>query len=99
MPEPENCPSNVAVIGSYILRPESLQQLSLKQTGAGGEVQLSDAMAHMIGEMPFHGLKFDGRRFDCGDKVGFLEANLAFALDRDDMREALKSRIGELLLS
>ena len=98
-PKPSEAPSNIAVIGRYILQPEIFDLLALKETGAGGEIQLTDAMAKMIGRTPFHGVKFDGRRFDCGDKVGFLEANLAFALDREDMREALKSRIGELLLS
>ena len=85
-----NAPSNLAIIGRYILMPEVFEHLSKKNTGAGGEIQLTDALAKMVNSTPFYGLRFDGRRFDCGDKVGFLEANLAFALDRDDMKEAVE---------
>lgn len=60
------------------------------ERGAGNEIQLTDAMAKMIGEMPFHGLRFAGRRFDCGDKAGFLEANIACALARPDMAPAVR---------
>jgi len=98
-PSPEKAPSTQAVIGRYILQPEIFDHLTAQEAGAGGEIQLTDAMAKLIGQQPFHALKFEGRRFDCGDKVGFLEANLAFALNRDDMREALKTKIGELLLA
>lgn len=98
-PDPEKAPSTQAVIGRYILQPEIFDQLAEQDPGAGGEIQLTDAMARLIGQQPFHALRFEGRRFDCGDKVGFLEANLAFALNRDDMREALKTKIGELLLA
>ncbi len=98
-PSPEKAPSTQAVIGRYILQPEIFDHLIAQEAGAGGEIQLTDAMAKLIGQQPFHALKFEGRRFDCGDKVGFLEANLAFALNRDDMREALKTKIGELLLA
>mgnify|MGYP001284700011 CR=1 FL=1 len=81
-----NAPSNLAIIGRYILMPEVFDHLAEKHPGAGGEIQLTDALAKMVNSMPFYGLRFEGRRFDCGDKVGFLEANLAFALDRDDMK-------------
>ena len=60
---------------------------NVSDVGAGGEIQLTDAMAKMIGHIPFHGLRFEGRRFDCGDKIGFFEANLAFALERDELRD------------
>jgi UTP--glucose-1-phosphate uridylyltransferase len=92
-------PSNLAVIGRYILMPEVFRELERQETGAGGEIQLTDAMARLIDRQPFHGLAFEGRRFDCGDKLGFLEANIAFALARDDLgpgtRDMLK-RLGEM---
>jgi UTP--glucose-1-phosphate uridylyltransferase len=94
-PEPETAPSTLSIIGRYILHPKVFDYLELQQRGAGGEVQLTDAMAKTIGQVPFHGLRFEGQRFDCGDKVGFLAANVVFGLDRedlaDDFREALKS--------
>jgi len=94
-PEPEVAPSTLSIIGRYVLLPEVFRELDRQERGAGNEIQLTDAMAHTIGRAPFHGLRFEGRRFDCGDKVGFLEANLAFALARDDLagqvREVLAS--------
>lgn len=87
-PAPADAPSTLSVIGRYILQPEIFAHLSAHERGAGGEIQLTDAMAKMIGVTPFHGLLFEGERFDCGDKIGFLEANLAFALDRDDLRDS-----------
>ena len=84
-PEPAKAPSRLAVIGRYILLPEVFEHLALQQTGAGGEIQLTDAMAKMIGHSAFHGLRFAGRRFDCGSRLGYLEAILACALERDDL--------------
>jgi UTP--glucose-1-phosphate uridylyltransferase len=84
-PAPAKAPSNLAVIGRYILDASVFAELDRVERGAGNEIQLTDALARMIGSVPFHGLRFEGTRFDCGDKVGFLHANLAFALDRDDM--------------
>jgi UTP--glucose-1-phosphate uridylyltransferase len=84
-PAPDKAPSNVAVIGRYILEPSVFEHLDRQNRGAGGEIQLTDALATLIGRSPFHGLRFDGKRFDCGDKVGFFEANLAFALARQDI--------------
>ena len=84
-PDPSEAPSRLAIIGRYVLMPEVFEHLAKFETGAGGEIQLTDAMAKMIGHIPFHGLRFEGRRFDCGDKIGFFEANLAFALERDDL--------------
>lgn len=84
-PDPANAPSTLSIIGRYVLMPSVLHHLANLERGAGGEVQLTDAMARMIGEGPFHGLRFEGHRFDCGDKAGFLEAQIAFALKRPDL--------------
>lgn len=86
-PKPSDAPSQLAIIGRYILMPEVFEHLSKFERGAGGEIQLTDAMAKMIGQIPFHGLRFEGRRFDCGDKIGYFEANVAFALGRDELRD------------
>jgi UTP--glucose-1-phosphate uridylyltransferase len=96
-PNPEDAPSRSAVIGRYILLPEVFEFLDRQQVGAGGEVQLTDALAWMIDKAPFHGLRFSGERFDCGDKVGFLQANLAFALVRDDLKAELTEFIKQIL--
>ena len=90
-PAPEDAPSNLSVIGRYILLPEVVKYLSMMERGAGNEVQLTDAMAKMIGHTPFHGLKFEGKRFDCGDKIGFLEAQIAFSLARPDLGPAVRA--------
>ena len=90
-PPVEEAPSNLTIIGRYVLMPEVVTHLSKMETGAGGEVQLTDAMAKLIGHQPFHGLRYEGRRFDCGDKGGFLEAQLAFALARPDLAEAVRA--------
>ena len=84
-PKPEVAPSNLSIIGRYILMPQVIEFLSMMERGAGNEVQLTDAMAKLIGQSPFHGLRFEGERFDCGDKVGFLEAQIAFSLARPDL--------------
>ena len=90
-PKPEVAPSNLSIIGRYVLMPQVLDYLSRMERGAGNEVQLTDAMAKLIGQVPFHGLRYEGRRFDCGDKVGFLEAQLAFALKRPDLAPAVRA--------
>jgi UTP--glucose-1-phosphate uridylyltransferase len=90
-PKVEDAPSNYAVIGRYILQPKVFEDLGRMEKGAGGEIQLTDALARQIGLQPFNGLLFQGKRFDCGNKVGFLEANLAFALARDDMAEDIRA--------
>ncbi|MBM3599030.1 MAG: UTP--glucose-1-phosphate uridylyltransferase GalU [Alphaproteobacteria bacterium] len=89
-PKPEAAPSTYAVIGRYILQPRVFEHLGRLERGAGNEIQLTDAMARIIGDGPFHGYDFAGRRFDCGTRVGFLEANVAFALGRPDMRDRVK---------
>ena len=78
-------PSNLMIPGRYILQPEVMRVLETQARGAGNEIQLTDAMAQMIGTQPFHGFTFEGRRFDCGDKAGFITANIALALDRPDI--------------
>ena len=90
-PKPADAPSNLSVIGRYVLLPEVITHLSLMERGAGNEVQLTDAMAKMIGHTSFHGLRYEGRRFDCGDKIGFLEAQIAFALKRPDIAADVKA--------
>jgi UTP--glucose-1-phosphate uridylyltransferase len=85
-PKPEEAPSRLAVIGRYVLLPQVFEHLSEQRTGAGGEIQLTDAMARLIGATPFHGLRFEGRRFDCGDKLGYLEAIVAAASEREDLK-------------
>jgi len=89
-PKPEDAPSNLSVIGRYVLLPDVIGHLSQMERGAGNEVQLTDAMAKMIGNTPFHGLRYEGRRFDCGDKIGFLEAQIAFALKRPELAPAVR---------
>jgi UTP--glucose-1-phosphate uridylyltransferase len=86
-PAPEVAPSTLSIIGRYILQPEVFVELERQERGAGGEIQLTDAMARTIGAVPFHGLRFEGTRFDCGSKAGFLEANVAFALERPDLAD------------
>jgi UTP--glucose-1-phosphate uridylyltransferase len=90
-PDPKDAPSDLSIIGRYVLMPEVMQYLSMMERGAGGEVQLTDAMAKMIGKVPFHGLRYEGERFDCGDKIGFLEAQIAFALQRPDLSGAVRN--------
>ena len=89
-PKPQDAPSTLSIIGRYILDPEVFVELDRQETGAGGEIQLTDAMARTIGRVPFHGLRFTGTRFDCGSKAGFLEANIVFALARPDLRAEVR---------
>jgi UTP--glucose-1-phosphate uridylyltransferase len=96
-PSPGTAPSNLSVIGRYILQPEVMRVLETQEKGAGGEIQLTDAMARMIGTQPFHGLTFDGRRYDCGDKAGYIQANLALALEREDIGATVRAFAQELL--
>ncbi|MSO76008.1 MAG: UTP--glucose-1-phosphate uridylyltransferase GalU [Alphaproteobacteria bacterium] len=89
-PKPAVAPSTLSIIGRYVLLPEVFAMLDRQKTGSGSEIQLTDAMADMLGDKPFHGLRFEGRRFDCGDKAGYLEANVAFALQRPDLGRAMR---------
>lgn len=95
-PKPEDAPSNLAIIGRYILTPEIFDILENRETGAGGEIQITDAMARLLDTQSIYGIQYDGTRFDCGTKVGFQMANLSFAMDRPDMRERLKPFIDQL---
>ena len=85
-PSPDKAPSSKAVVGRYILEPKIFDELGKGRRGAGGEIQLTDALAARIGHTPFHGLNFSGERFDCGSKIGFLKANIAFGLARDELQ-------------
>jgi UTP--glucose-1-phosphate uridylyltransferase len=96
-PKPEEAPSTLSIIGRYILQPEVFTHLDRQERGAGGEIQLTDSMARLIGRQPFHGLRFTGTRYDCGDKVGFLEANIAFALHHRDLGDKVRAAISKLL--
>lgn len=92
-PHPNDAPSTQAVVGRYILQPEVMEHLNKKAVGAGGEIQLTDAMAELIGNQPFHALEFEGQRFDCGSKVGWLTANLTMATRDPSMAEQVREFI------
>ena len=97
-PKAAEAPSNLSITGRYILQPEIFEILGKQAAGAGGEIQLTDAMVQLARSQPFYGLKFEGRSFDCGSKIGFLTANVAYALERGDIapefRAALKGMLG-----
>jgi UTP--glucose-1-phosphate uridylyltransferase len=90
-PPVDKAPSNLTIIGRYVLMPEVIGHLSRMEKGAGGEIQLTDSMAKLIGTQPFHGVRYQGRRFDCGDKAGWIEAQLAFALQRPNLAAAVRA--------
>jgi UTP--glucose-1-phosphate uridylyltransferase len=96
-PPVAEAPSNKIISGRYILQPEVMRTLVDQEKGAGGEIQLTDAMARMIGNQPFHAVTFTGRRFDCGSKTGFVEATLALALEREDMGTEVRAIAQRLL--
>lgn len=96
-PPRDQAPSNKIISGRYILQPEVMRVLEDQEKGAGGEIQLTDAMARMIGTQPFHAVTFDGCRYDCGSKLGFVEATLALALARDDMGADVRAMAERLL--
>lgn len=95
-PAPGTAPSNLNIMGRYLLQPEIFDILEDQETGAGGEIQITDAMLKLMDKQPFHGLRVQGRIFDCGSKIGFLSANLAFALEREDLAPALREEIAKL---
>lgn len=84
-PPPGTAPSNLAIVGRYVLDAAVLQHLSSGEAGAGGEIQLTDAMRKMVGATPFHAVVIEGARYDCGSKIGYVEANVALALERSDL--------------
>ena len=96
-PRPEEAPSTLALIGRYVLLPEVFDHLDRHETGAGGEIQLTDAMARMIGQKPFHALTYRGQRYDCGNRLGLLEANIAVALHRADTAADTRALLSRLL--
>jgi UTP--glucose-1-phosphate uridylyltransferase len=96
-PKAPEAPSNLAITGRYILQPEIFDILAKQEAGAGGEIQLTDAMMTLGRTQPFYGLEFDGRSYDCGSKIGFLTANIAFGLDRPDIAPELRSEMTRLL--
>jgi UTP--glucose-1-phosphate uridylyltransferase len=96
-PPRDKAPSNLIITGRYILQPEIFELLAAQQRGTGGEIQLTDAMIGLSARQSFYGLKFAGRSFDCGSKVGFLAANVAYALDRPDIAPAMRVELKRLL--
>jgi len=92
-------PSNLFISGRYILQPEIFNLLSEQEKGAGGEIQLTDSMQALMTQQAFTGVKYDGKVFDCGSKLGFLTANVAFALDRDDIRDGFIEELRKIGLS
>jgi UTP--glucose-1-phosphate uridylyltransferase len=96
-PKPAEAPSTLSIIGRYILLPDVFGHLDRHEKGAGGEIQLTDAMAKMIGSTPFHAPRFTGKRYDCGNPLGFLEANVAVALHRPDTAKAARAVVERAL--
>jgi UTP--glucose-1-phosphate uridylyltransferase len=96
-PKVDEAPSNLIISGRYILQPEVMRVLERQEKGAGGEIQLTDAMAQMIGNQPFNAVTFAGRRFDCGAHLGYVEANLAIALERPDLAGPLRASMATML--
>ena len=96
-PRADEAPSNLIISGRYILQPEIMRVLEGQSKGAGGEIQLTDAMARMLGQQPFHAVTFAGKRYDCGSKIGFVEATLALALAREDMADDVRAMAMRLL--
>ena len=95
-PAPEQAPSTLSIIGRYILQPEVINVLSHQKAGPGGEIQLTDAIASMIGTNNVYGYRFDGVRYDCGGLAGFVAANVAFALEREGLRDKVINDIGDV---
>ena len=96
-PKPADAPSNLIITGRYILQPEIFDLLETQQKGAGGEIQLTDAMLRLLEKQPGYGFQFEGRTFDCGSKIGFLTANVAYALARDDIAPAFRKELKGLI--
>jgi UTP--glucose-1-phosphate uridylyltransferase len=96
-PPREKAPSNLIITGRYILQPEIFALLEKQTGGAGGEIQITDSMITLAKTQPFYGLKFEGKSFDCGSKIGFLAANIAYAMERPDLGPALRAEIKAIL--
>src|SRR5262245_5166033 len=96
-PKPADAPSNLIITGRYILQPELFDLLADQQKGAGGEIQVTDAILRLLQKQPGYAFQFEGRTFDCGQKLGFLSANVAFALEREDVAPQLRTVLKELM--
>ena len=96
-PAPGTEPSNLFISGRYVLQPEIFERLARHRKGAGGEIQLTDAMADLMADQAFHALEYDGTTYDCGDKLGLLRANVAYALKRPDLAEGTRAVLKDLL--
>jgi UTP--glucose-1-phosphate uridylyltransferase len=96
-PKPSEAPSNLSITGRYILQPEIFGILEKQAAGAGGEIQLTDAMLTLAASQPFYGLEFEGRSYDCGSKIGFLAANVAYGLARKDIAPEFRAEIERIL--
>ncbi|MCB9988686.1 MAG: UTP--glucose-1-phosphate uridylyltransferase [Rhodospirillales bacterium] len=96
-PKPEDAPSQTAIMGRYILQPEIFDYLSEFETGAGGEIQLTDALVKLLNDQPFHGYRYDGQRYDCGTRIGFIETNLAFGLADPEIGSKVRELAKNLL--
>ena len=96
-PAPGNEPSNLFISGRYVLQPQIFKLLAAQERGAGGEIQLTDAMVKLMADQPFHALEYDGTTYDCGDKVGLLRANIAFGLKHQTLGPAVRAMVGTLL--
>lgn len=97
-PNPEDAPTTLSITGRYILQPEIFEHLEKGEKGAGGEIQLTDAMQKLLATQTFTGFRFAGKRYDCGHRMGFLEANIAFALDNDEMHDDVMQLLEDYLL-
>jgi UTP--glucose-1-phosphate uridylyltransferase len=93
----EDAPSNLIISGRYILQPEIFAEIEKQPPGAGGEIQITDAMMRLMAQQPFYGVKYAGTTYDCGDKVGFLAANVAFALERQDVGDGFRAALKRIL--
>ncbi len=96
-PAAEDAPSNLIISGRYILQPEIFARIEKQDPGSGGEIQITDAMIQLCAEQAFYGLEFDGTTYDCGDKVGFLAANVAYGLEREDLRDEISTELDKIL--
>ncbi|HCQ70674.1 MAG TPA: UTP--glucose-1-phosphate uridylyltransferase [Rhodospirillaceae bacterium] len=94
-PSPPEAPSTMSVVGRYILQPEIFDHLSAFETGAGGEIQLTDAMSKLIGNQPFNTMRFDGKSYDCGSRLGFIEANLVYGMNDDKIGAGVRALLKE----
>ncbi|HBM90579.1 MAG TPA: UTP--glucose-1-phosphate uridylyltransferase [Rhodospirillaceae bacterium] len=96
-PEPTDAPSTLSIIGRYILQPEIFDELKARHAGAGGEIQLTDSLQKLIGKQPFHGVRYEGKRYDCGSKLGFLSANVAFALANPEIGPKVRKELTKIM--